>query len=40
VLGIAEVVNGGLAMTALEGVVALAGDAVAAFADACCDFLM
>lgn len=27
-------------MTALEGVVALAGDAVAAFADACWDFLM
>lgn len=32
VLGIAAVVNGALGMTPLEGVVALAGEAVAAFA--------
>jgi hypothetical protein len=40
VLGIAAEVNGGFAITALEGVVALAGEAVAAFAAACWDFLM
>lgn len=35
VFGIEAVVKGGLPITALEGVVALAGDAVAAFAAAC-----
>jgi hypothetical protein len=33
-------VKGGLVMTALDGVVALAGEAVAALAAACWDFLM
>jgi len=40
VLAIGALVKGGFAMTALCGVVALAGEAVAAFAACCCDFLI
>lgn len=40
VLGRAADENGGFGITPLWGVVALAGEAVAALAACCCDFLM